>query len=183
MLRLAPAPYAAGLATPVVLWAGWPFFERGWLSVKNRSLNMFTLIAIGTGAAYSYSVIALLLPAAIPASFRTHEGGLAVYFEPAAVIVTLVLLGQVLELRARSHTSSAIKSLLGLVARTRLTMSQIDARIPEAHLLRRSIPTVATTFAATAMAIALVLRLLEETGRATLSSDNPGSTSADKGNS
>jgi Cu+-exporting ATPase len=106
------------LATPVVLWAGWPFFERGWQSVKNRSLNMFTLIAIGTGVAYLYSLIALLLPGPIPASFRTHEGELAVYFEPAAVIVTLVLLGQVLELRARSQTSSAIKSLLGLAPKT-----------------------------------------------------------------
>jgi Cu+-exporting ATPase len=105
-------------ATPVVLWAGWPFFERGWLSVINRSPNMFTLIAIGTGAAYLYSVIALLLPGLIPASFRTHEGELAVYFEPAAVITTLVLLGQVLELRARSRTSSAIKSLLGLAPKT-----------------------------------------------------------------
>jgi Cu+-exporting ATPase len=84
------------LASPVVLWGGWPFFERGWLSVKNRSLNMFTLIALGTGAAYLYSVFALLFPAAIPASFRNMAGELAVYFEPAAVIVTLVLLGQVL---------------------------------------------------------------------------------------
>jgi P-type Cu+ transporter len=106
------------LATPVVLWGGWPFFERGWLSVKNRSLNMFTLIALGTGAAYLYSVFALLFPAAIPASFRNMAGELAVYFEPAAVIVTLVLLGQVLELRARSQTSSAIKSLLGLAPKT-----------------------------------------------------------------
>jgi P-type Cu+ transporter len=106
------------LASPVVLWGGWPFFERGWLSVKNRSLNMFTLIALGTGAAYLYSVFALLFPAAIPASFRNMAGELAVYFEPAAVIVTLVLLGQVLELRARSQTSSAIRSLLGLAPKT-----------------------------------------------------------------
>ena len=106
------------LATPVVLWGGWPFFERGWLSVRNRSLNMFTLIALGTGAAYAYSVFALLFPSAIPASFRNMAGELAVYFEPAAVIVTLVLLGQVLELRARSQTSSAIKSLLGLAPKT-----------------------------------------------------------------
>ena len=106
------------LATPVVLWGGWPFFERGWLSVRNRSLNMFTLIALGTGAAYLYSVFALLFPAAIPPSFRNMAGELAVYFEPAAVIVTLVLLGQVLELRARSRTSSAIKSLLGLAPKT-----------------------------------------------------------------
>ena len=106
------------LASPVVLWGGWPFFERGWLSVKNRSLNMFTLIALGTGAAYLYSLFALLFPSAIPASFRNMAGELAVYFEPAAVIVTLVLLGQVLELRARSQTSSAIKSLLGLAPKT-----------------------------------------------------------------
>ncbi len=106
------------LATPVVLWAGWPFFERGWASVKNRSLNMFTLIATGTGAAYFYSLFALLLPGFIPNSFRTHGGELGVYFEPAAVIITLVLLGQVLELRARSQTTSAIKSLLGLAPKT-----------------------------------------------------------------
>ncbi|MGH8010247.1 MAG: HAD-IC family P-type ATPase, partial [Candidatus Binatia bacterium] len=106
------------LATPVVLWAGWPFFERGWASIVNRSLNMFTLIAIGTGAAYAYSVLATLLPDLFPDSFRTHTGEIAVYFEPAAVIVTLVLLGQVLELRARSQTSSAIKALLGLAPKT-----------------------------------------------------------------
>jgi Cu+-exporting ATPase len=106
------------LSTPVVLWAGWPFFERGWLSVKLRSLNMFTLIALGTGAAYLYSVVALLFPGVIPDSFRHMGGELAVYFEPAAVIVTLVLLGQVLELRARSQTSSALKSLLGLAPKT-----------------------------------------------------------------
>ncbi|MDQ2947486.1 MAG: heavy metal translocating P-type ATPase, partial [Acidobacteriota bacterium] len=102
------------LSTPVVLWGGWPFFQRGWASVVNRHLNMFTLIALGTGASYSYSVYALLFPRLIPASFHTMAGELAVYFEPAAVIVTLVLLGQVLELRARSKTSSALKALLGL---------------------------------------------------------------------
>lgn len=106
------------LATPVVLWGGWPFFERAWLSVRNRSLNMFTLIGLGTGSAYLYSVFALLFPAAIPASFRNMGGQIAVYFEPAAVITTLVLLGQVLELRARSQTSSAIKALLGLAPKT-----------------------------------------------------------------
>jgi Cu+-exporting ATPase len=106
------------LSTPVVVWAGLPFFQRGWASVKNRSLNMFTLIALGTGAAYFYSLFALLFPGFIPDSFRSHSGELAVYFEPAAVIVTLVLLGQVLELRARSRTSSAIKSLLGLAPKT-----------------------------------------------------------------
>ena len=106
------------LATPVVVWGGWPFFYRGWLSLKNRSLNMFTLIALGTGTAYLYSLFALMFPGLIPGSFRSMGGDLAVYFEPAAVIVTLVLLGQVLELRARSQTSSAIKSLLGLVPKT-----------------------------------------------------------------
>lgn len=106
------------LATPVVLWGGWPFFQRGWASVANRHLNMFTLIALGTGAAYFYSVSALLFPGFIPASFRNMSGDLAVYFEPASVIVTLVLLGQVLELRARSATSSAIKALLGLAPKT-----------------------------------------------------------------
>jgi Cu+-exporting ATPase len=106
------------LASPVVLWGGWPFFYRGWLSFKNRSLNMFTLIALGTGAAYLYSVFALVFPDMIPESFRGMGGDLAVYFEPAAVIVTLVLLGQVLELRARSQTSSAIKALLGMAPKT-----------------------------------------------------------------
>jgi Cu+-exporting ATPase len=106
-------------ATPVVVWGGWPFFVRGWHSIVNRHLNMFTLIALGTGAAYLYSLAALLIPGAFPDSFRDHHtGALAVYFEPAAVIVALVLLGQVLELRARSQTSSAIKSLLGLAPKT-----------------------------------------------------------------
>ena len=107
------------LATPVVLWGGWPFFVRGWQSVVNRHLNMFTLIALGTGAAYGYSVAATLFPGIFPEAFRDHHtGALAVYFEPAAVIVALVLLGQVLELRARSQTSSALKALLGLAPRT-----------------------------------------------------------------
>ncbi|HVV44722.1 MAG TPA: heavy metal translocating P-type ATPase, partial [Bryobacteraceae bacterium] len=102
------------LATPVVLWCGWPFFERAWLSVRYRSLNMFTLIGLGTGSAYLYSLFAMLFPHAIPESFRSMGGETPVYFEPAAVIITLVLLGQVLELRARSQTSSAIRALLGL---------------------------------------------------------------------
>jgi Cu+-exporting ATPase len=106
------------LATPVVLWGGRPFFERGWASIVNRSPNMFTLIAIGTGAAWLYSVIATFFPNIFPASFRGHGGEVAVYFEAAAVITTLVLLGQVLELRARSRTSSAIKTLLGLAPKT-----------------------------------------------------------------
>ena len=106
------------LASPVVLWGGWPFFVRGWQSVVNRHLNMFTLIALGTGAAYGYSVAATLFPGLFPESFRDHHtGALAVYFEPAAVIVTLVLLGLVLELRARSQTSGALKALLGLAPR------------------------------------------------------------------
>src|SRR6516164_2077333 len=102
------------LATPAVLWCGWPFFERGWLSILSRRLNMFTLIALGTGVAYTYSLVAALAPGIFPPSFRTAEGGVPVYFEAAAVIVTLVLLGQVLELRARSQTSSAIRALLDL---------------------------------------------------------------------
>ncbi len=106
------------LATPVVLWAGRPFFERGWASIVNRALNMFTLIAIGTGTAYLYSLVAVIAPGLFPASFRSAEGTVAVYFEAAAVITTLVLLGQVLELRARSRTSSAIKALLGLAPKT-----------------------------------------------------------------
>jgi Cu+-exporting ATPase len=106
------------LATPVVLWGGWPFFERGWRSILNRHWNMFTLIAIGTGAAWGYSVFALLAPGLLPASFQEAGGEPALYFEPAAVIITLVLLGQVLELRARSQTSGAIKALLGLAPKT-----------------------------------------------------------------
>jgi len=105
------------LATPVVLWAGWPFFERGWRSLVNRHLNMFTLIALGTGTSYVFSLLALFFPALIPASFRSH-GEAPLYFEPAAVITVLVLVGQVLELRARSQTSSALKSLLGLAPKT-----------------------------------------------------------------
>ncbi|MEE8478442.1 MAG: copper-translocating P-type ATPase, partial [Candidatus Neomarinimicrobiota bacterium] len=102
------------LATPVVLWCGAPFFIRGWKSVINRSLNMFTLIAIGTGVAYGYSFIATFFPGIFPDVFRNADGTVAVYFEAAAVIITLVLLGQVLELKARDKTSSAIRALLGL---------------------------------------------------------------------
>ena len=105
------------LATPVVLWGGWPFFVRGWASVISRHLNMFTLIALGVGAAYIFSVVATIAPGLFPESFRVH-GQVGVYFEPAAVIVVLVLLGQVLELRARSRTSSAIRGLLGLAPKT-----------------------------------------------------------------
>lgn len=106
------------LATPVVLWCGWPFFVRGWKSVVNRHLNMFTLIAIGTGVAWLYSLIATLLPEIFPDAFRQADGSVAVYFEAAAVIVVLVLLGQVLELRAREKTSGAIKALLDLAPAT-----------------------------------------------------------------
>src|SRR5262249_42946578 len=106
------------LATPVVLWGGWPFFQRGWASIVSPRLNMFTLIGLGTGTAFASSVVAALFPDIFPESFRDHGGAVAVYFEPAAVITTLVLLGQVLELRARSRTSSAIKALLGLAPKT-----------------------------------------------------------------
>jgi P-type Cu+ transporter len=124
------------LATPVVLWGGWPFFERGWASLANRSLNMFTLIAIGIGTAYVYSVIATLFPDIFPQAFRGHGGEAAVYFEAAAVITTLVLLGQILELRARSQTSSAIKALLGLAPKTarRLRDDGTEEDIPLAHV-------------------------------------------------
>lgn len=106
------------LATPVVLWAGWPFLERGWASLKSRNLNMFTLIAMGTGVAWAYSMVAALAPGLFPPAFRNADGSVAVYFEAAAVITVLVLLGQVLELRAREQTSGAIKALLGLAPKT-----------------------------------------------------------------
>jgi P-type Cu+ transporter len=106
------------LATPVVLWAGWPFFVRGWRSLVTRNLNMFTLIAMGTGVAWLYSVVAILLPDLFPPAFQTPDGAVAVYFEAAAVITVLVLLGQVLELRAREQTSGAIRALLGLAPKT-----------------------------------------------------------------
>lgn len=106
------------LASPVVLWGGWPFFERFWLSLRNRSLNMFTLIGLGVAVAYVYSLLAVIVPTIFPASFRMESGAVADYFEAAAVIVTLVLLGQVMELRARSQTSSAIRALLDLAPKT-----------------------------------------------------------------
>ena len=123
------------LATPVVLWGGWPFFQRGWASLVNRHLNMFTLIALGVGAAYGYSVVATLAPGVFPASFRVM-GEVAVYFEPAAVIVTLVLLGQVLELRARSQTSTAIRNLLKLAPETarRIEPDGTEHDIPLEHV-------------------------------------------------
>jgi Cu+-exporting ATPase len=106
------------LATPVVLWGGWPFFVRAWYSIVNRSLNMFTLIGLGVGVSYVYSVIATFLPQIFPHGFRDHAGNVPVYFEAASVITTLVLLGQVLELKARSSTGTAIRSLLGLAPKT-----------------------------------------------------------------
>ncbi len=112
------------LATPVVLWCGWPFFQRAWASLVNRSLNMFTLIALGTGTAYGYSTVATLAPGIFPDAFRGEGGEVAVYFEAAAVIIVLVLLGQVLELRARSQTGSAIKALLGLAPKTARRMGE-----------------------------------------------------------
>ena len=120
------------LASPVVLWGGWPFFVRGWASIVNRSPNMFTLIALGTGVAYLDSVLAVLAPALFPPSFRDHHGEVGVYFEAAAAIVTLVLLGQVLELRARSRTSGALKALLRLAPRKarRLREDGVEEEVP-----------------------------------------------------
>jgi Cu+-exporting ATPase len=106
------------LATPVVLWAGWPFFERAWQSLVTRNLNMFTLIALGTGVAWTYSVVATVAPQLFPPAFRNHDGSVAIYFEASAVITVLVLLGQVLELRAREQTGGAIRALLGLAPKT-----------------------------------------------------------------
>jgi Cu+-exporting ATPase len=106
------------IATPVVVWGGWPFFQRGWASIISRNLNMFTLISIGAGSAYLYSVVAVALPQLFPPSFRDMSGQLGLYFEAAALITVLVLLGQVLELKARSQTSGAIKALLGLAPKT-----------------------------------------------------------------
>jgi len=114
----APGWIQLALASPVVLWGGWPFFERGWQSIVNRSLNMFTLIALGVLVAYVYSVIAVAFPGLFPSTLRTHHGQVGVYFEAAAAIVTLVLLGQVLELRARGQTGAAIRALLRLTPKT-----------------------------------------------------------------
>lgn len=124
------------LATPVVLWAGLPFFERGWASIKSRNLNMFTLIAIGTGVAYVYSVFATLFPGAFPENIRVHGGHIPLYYEAAAVITTLVLLGQVLELRARSQTGNAIRALLGLALKTarRVSPDGSEVDIPLEHV-------------------------------------------------
>ena len=119
------------LSTPVVLWAGWPFFVRGWQSIRGRSLNMFTLIALGLGAAWLYSIVATVAPQIFPAVFRM-AGAVAVYFEAASVITVLVLLGQVLELRAREHTSGAIRALLNLAPKTahRLKTDGTEEEVP-----------------------------------------------------
>jgi Cu+-exporting ATPase len=119
-------------ASPVVLWGGWPFFVRGWQSLVNRSLNMFTLIGLGVGVAYVYSLIATLAPDVFPQTFRDAHGKVPVYFEPAAVIVALVLLGQVLELKARSQTGAAIRALLGLAPKTarRISKDGLEEDIP-----------------------------------------------------
>jgi Cu+-exporting ATPase len=124
-------------APPVVLWCGWPFFVRFWQSLQHRSPNMFTLIGLGVGVAYLYSLVAVIAPNAFPESFRTETGAVPVYFEAAAVIVTLVLLGQVLELRARSQTGAAIKALLGLAPKTarliRADSAEVDVPLSEIH--------------------------------------------------
>ena len=146
-LHMIIAPQVSGwlqlaFASPVVLWAGWPFFVRGWASVVGRSLNMFTLIAMGTGVAWGYSVVATLAPTLFPAAFRGEGGAVAVYFEAAAVITVLVLLGQVLELRARERTSGAIRALLNLAPTTALRVTEkgedqevaLDAVIAGDHL-------------------------------------------------
>jgi Cu+-exporting ATPase len=126
------------LTTPVVLWGGYPFFVRGWASIRNRSANMFTLIALGTSAAFIYSVIAALFPDFFPDSFRGHNGEVPVYFEAAAVITTLVLLGQVLELRARDRTSHAIRELLNLAPKTALVVNgdgtEINVPVDQVHV-------------------------------------------------
>jgi Cu+-exporting ATPase len=125
------------LSTPVVLWAGWPFFERMWASLKTRNLNMFTLIGLGVGVAYGYSLVATVAPQIFPASLRTMGGLVPVYFEAAAVITTLVLLGQVLELRARAATGTAIRALLGLAPKTAQRVSggeETDVPLSEVHV-------------------------------------------------
>ena len=125
------------LATPVVLWGGWPFFVRGWRSLLTRNLNMFTLIGLGTGVAYAFSVVGVLLPGIFPPSFRGPNGEVSVYFEAAAAITSLVLLGQVMELRARSRTGAAIKALLGLAPKTARVLrddgNEVDVPLGEVH--------------------------------------------------
>ena len=125
------------VATPVVLWGGAPFFQRGWQSVRNRYLNMFTLIALGTGVAWAYSVVGAVAPQIFPPSFRDMHGGVGLYFEAAAVIVTLVLLGQLLELRARERTGSAIRALLDLAPKTAHLIEQGRERTVSLDLVRK----------------------------------------------
>jgi Cu+-exporting ATPase len=120
-------------ATPVVLWAGWPFFVRGAQSIASRNLNMFTLIALGTGVAWIYSIVATLAPGVFPPAFRGHDGAVATYFEAASVITVLVLLGQVLELRAREQTSSAIRALLDLAPKTTITVTEHGDAVVALH--------------------------------------------------
>jgi Cu+-exporting ATPase len=136
MFRPTPPLVLLALATPVVLWGGWPFFVLGWTSITTARLNMFTLIALGTGAAYGYSVFAAIAPQFFPASFRDHHGQIGLYFEPAAVIVTLVLLGQVLELRARQRTGSAIRGLLRLAPKTarHVGADGVETDVPLEHV-------------------------------------------------
>jgi Cu+-exporting ATPase len=124
------------LATPVVLWAGWPFFVRGWQSLLTRNLNMFALIALGTGVAWVYSVIATFFPQIFPAAFHQMDGSVSVYFEAAAVITVLVLLGQVLELGARDRTSGAIRALLGLAPKSarRVRADEEDEDVALEHI-------------------------------------------------
>ena len=126
------------LATPVVLWGGWPFFVRAWYSIVTRNLNMFTLIGLGVAVAFIYSLVATLLPQIFPASFRDHMGNVPVYFEAAAVITTLVLLGQVLELKARSSTSAALRALLGLAPKTarRVLRDGTEEDVPLDHVMK-----------------------------------------------
>jgi len=126
------------LAAPVVLWGGWPFFVRAWYSIVTRNLNMFTLIGLGIAVAFIYSVVATLAPQIFPASFRDHIGNVPVYFEAAAVITTLVLLGQVLELKARSSTSAALRALLGLAPKTarRILRDGTEEDVPLDHVMK-----------------------------------------------
>src|SRR6185437_7340962 len=123
-----------GLTTPVVLWAGGFFFTLAWQSIVNRSLNMFTLIAVGVGAAYVFSAVAVIVPGIFPESFRRH-GEVDLYFEAAAVITTLVLLGQLIEAKARSRTGQAIKALLGLAAKTALRVRNAVAATPSSQAI------------------------------------------------
>ena len=138
--RLIPPAFAGWielvLAAPVVLWGGWPFFVRGWQSIVNRSPNMFTLIGLGVGVAFVYSLVAVIVPTVFPPSFRDHTGRVGTYFEAAAVIVTLVLLGQVLELQARSQTGAAIRALLGLAPKTarRIAPDGREEDVPLEHV-------------------------------------------------